>query len=321
MSSRARKPRAIIVGSRGQDGQLLFTLLASSCDVVGIDVGHVETSAADRDALSGLPSALDIHDTGQVAALVRSLQPDEIYYLAARHHSAEERPDDASELHAAMRVNFDAYVNVLEAVRLHAPTCRVFYASSSHMFGTPQAERQDESTPLSPENPYAVSKVAGTHASRLYRARHGMHVSVGILYNHESPLRSPRFVSQKIAMGAKRASREANFKLTLASLGSVVDWGYAPDYVRAMTLLTRLDTPSDYIVATGAPRTVGDFVEAAFSAVGLDWQKYVVAGRGDDSSAPKGALVGDAKRLRRDTGWAPSVTFEEMVAIMVRAAP
>ena len=307
--------RALIVGSGGQDGSLLFEDRAKSCAVVGLDVGSVRTHAVE----GAPPGPVDIHDPSAVNALVARFAPDEIYYLAARHHSSEERPDDASELRETTRVNFLALVNVLDAVRGHAPACRVFYAGSSHMFGAPASPRQDESTPFSPKNPYAITKVAGAHACALYRERHGMHVSVGILYNHESPLRGERFVSQRIARGAKRAAREPGFKLAIGSLSSVVDWGYAPDYVNAMTRIVGEATPGDYVVATGVPHTVSDFVEIAFRAAGLDWRAHVEENAGIVRSAP-GALVGDASKLRARTGWAPSVTFEEMVGILVAAA-
>ena len=308
--------RALIVGSNGQDGRLLFEERSKSCAVVGLDVGSVNAHGVEA---GFVPAPVDIHDPAGVRALVARFGPDEIYYLAARHHSSEERPDDASELVESSRVNFLALVNVLEAVRLHAPACHVFYAGSSHVFGSPTSARQDETTPFSPKNPYAIGKVAGVHACALYRERHGIHVSVGILYNHESPLRGERFVSQRIARGAKAASRDPSFKLAIGSLAAVVDWGYAPDFVDAMKRIVAQPAADDYVVATGEPHTVRDFVEIAFRAVGIDWREHVVEDGGIVRSQP-GRLVGDAAKLRARTGWRPSVTFEEMVRILVAAA-
>ena len=311
--------RVLIVGSGGQDGRLLFEQRAQTCAVVGFDVGSVRVHGLDE---GSVPKNLDIHDAADVAATVAHLAPDEVYYLAARHHSSEERPDDAAELHETARVNFLAFVNVLEAVRRHMPSCRVFYAGSSHMFGTPATARQNESTPFAPKNPYSVTKVAGTHACALYRERHGLHVSVGILYNHESPLRGDRFVSQRIARGAKRAARDPGFRLALGSLSPVVDWGYAPDFVDAMVRIVAQPTPDDYVVATGVPHTVKDFVEAAFTAAGVDYRAHVTEDRGIVGSATTvtASLVGDASKLRARTGWQPTVTFEEMVRLLVAAA-
>jgi GDPmannose 4,6-dehydratase len=305
--------RALIIGCKGQDGSLLFEHRSKTCTVVGLDVGVV-TSHGDVEA--SLPAAVDIHDAGAVEDLLARFPADEIYYLAARHHSSQERPDDATELRECTRLNFLALVNVLEAVRVRAPACRLFYAGSSHMFGAPSSTTQDERTPFSPKNPYAITKVAGAHACALYRERHGVHASVGILYNHESPLRPPQFVSQRIAQGAKRASRDPGFKLAIGSLSAVVDWGYAPDYVEAMARIVAQPAPDDYVVATGEPHTVQNFVEIAFRAVGLDWRAHVEEDHAIVKSPP-GKLVGDASKLRARTGWRPSVTFEEMVRILV----
>jgi GDPmannose 4,6-dehydratase len=305
----------LVVGDRGQDGRILFEQRAKAGSVVGIDVGGLRTAGPLR---LDLPAAVDLQNDAHVAELCARVVPDEVYYLAARHHSSEEHPDEASELRECTKVHLLGFVNVLDGLRRHAPGCRVFYASSSHTFGQPTRATQDESTPFSPRNPYAVTKVAGVHTCRLYRERYGMHVSVGILYNHESPLRGPRFVSQRIARGARQAASDPAFRLKLGSLSAVVDWGYAPDYVDAMVRIVADPRPDDYVIATGQPHTVRDFVEAAFGFMGLDWRAHV-----EESPAvaatPQGTLVGDSSKLRTRTGWAPTVSFEEMVRILVAA--
>jgi GDPmannose 4,6-dehydratase len=308
--------RALIVGDRGQDGRILFEQRARSASVVGIDIGGLRTA---QPLELELPAAVDLQDEAQLANLCARFIPDEVYYLAARHHSSEEQPDDATELRECTKVHLLGLVNVLEALRKHSPECRVFYASSSHTFGQPTTQSQDESTPFSPRNPYAVTKVAGAHTCRLYRERHGMHVSVGILYNHESPLRGLRFVSQRIAHGARQAALHPAFRLKLGSLSAVVDWGYAPDFVDAMVRIVAEPHPDDYVVATGVPHTVRDFVEAAFGFVDRDWRLHVEEGQGT-AAASQGTLVGDASKLRARTGWAPTVSFEKMVQILVEAA-
>ena len=318
------EPRALIIGSAGQDGRLLFTERSKSASVLGVDVGPAEAHGrAAEDVARALPRALSVENAEEMLTLVEAYAPDEIYYLAARHHSSEQSPDVASELRESLRVNTLALVNVLEAVRRHAPRCRVFYAGSSHMFGTPVGRQQDERTPYAPSNPYAISKVAGAHACALYRARHGLHVSVGILYNHESPLRAGQFVSQRIVRGARSAAEDPGFKLTLGSLTAVVDWGYAPDYVDAMMRIVAADAPDDYVVATGEPHTVQEFVELAFRAVGIDWRERVLVDPVrvalPTPGAATGVLVGDASKLRARTGWKPSVTFAEMVSLLVAA--
>lgn len=283
---------------------------------MGLDIDGLRTAGVPG---LELPGVVDLQDEGELAELCARFIPDEVYYLAARHHSSEEHPDEGVELRECTKVHLLGFVNVLEALRKHAPRCRVFYASSSHTFGQPTTPRQDESAPFSPGNPYAVTKVAGAHVCRLYRERYGMHVSVGILYNHESPLRGPRFVSQRIARGARRAEQDPTFRLKLGSLSAVVDWGYAPDFVDAMVRIVAEPLPDDYVVATGEPHTVRDFVEAAFGFVGRDWRDHVEESQG--AAAPsRGTLVGDASKLRARTGWAPTVTFEKMVQILVAAA-
>jgi GDPmannose 4,6-dehydratase len=308
--------RALVVGDLGQDGRILFEQRSRSGPVVGIDVGGLRTAGSDG---FDLPASVDLQDEAQVAELCARVVPDEAYYLAARHHSSEEHPDEASELRECTKVHLLGFVNVLDALRRHAPECRVFYASSSHTFGQPTSATQNESTPFSPRNPYAVTKVAGAHTCRLYRERYGMHVSVGILYNHESPLRGPRFVSQRIARGARQAAGDPAFRLKLGSLSAVVDWGYAPDYVDAMIRIVADPRPDDYVIATGQPHTVRDFVEAAFGFMSLDWRAHVEESSGIAASS-QGTLIGDSSKLRARTGWAPTVSFEEMVQILVAAS-
>lgn len=311
--------RVVIVGSGGQDGRILFEQRAKDCAVLGLDVG-----ATTGHALAGVMPAqpVDLQDRSQVDSLCERVAPDELYYLAAHHHSAEEHPDQAAELRKCFDVHVTGLVHVLEGIRTHAPKCRLFYAGSSQMFGRPAGAPQDETTPFAPRNPYAITKVAGAHACALYRERYGLHASVGILYNHESPLRGPRFVTTRIVRGALEARRNPSHKLVLGSLGAVVDWGYAPDYVDAMVRIVADDAPDDYVVASGVPHTVKDFVKVAFAHVGVDWRMHVeedprLVGTGAGVEIP---LVGNAAKLRARTGWRPAVGFEDLVKILMEKA-
>jgi GDPmannose 4,6-dehydratase len=308
--------RAIVVGSAGQDGRLLFQRLAEDRAVLGLDVGAVTRHLLD----DALQDPVDLQRADEVRAVIERVSPDEIYYLAAHHHSSEEQVAVATELQGCMNVHVTGLVHVLEAARLTVPECRLFYAGSSQMFGSPALSPQDESTPFLPRNPYAISKVAGANICALYRERHSVHASVGILYNHESPLRGPRFVTQRIARGAREATRDPEFKLRLGSLSAVVDWGYASDYVDAMLRIVSQPAPDDYIVATGLAHTVRDFVEVAFAHVGLDWRKHVEEDPGLVTPPSRAILLGNATKLRRRTGWAPTVGFEDLVKMMVQAA-
>jgi GDPmannose 4,6-dehydratase len=304
---------ALVVGSGGQDGRLLVEKLAQDGRVVGLDV-----TGTTRHGFEGeLPPKVLLTSSPEVDALVSRVRPDEIYYLAAHHHSAEERPNDASELRACLDVHVLGLVNVLDAVTRHVPACRVFYAGSSHMFGRPETAPQSERTPFAPKNPYAITKVAAAHTCALYRER-GVHASVGILYNHESTRRGPQFVTTRIVRGARAAKKDPSFRLQLGSLSAVVDWGYAPDYVDAMTRIVAQDTPDDYVIATGEPHTVRDFAELAFRAVGLDWADYVTETAGLVKGV-QATLIGDASKLRTRTGWKPTVSFEQMVNLLALA--
>jgi GDPmannose 4,6-dehydratase len=311
--------RVVIVGSGGQDGRILFEQRARDCAVLGLDVGAV-TGHALAEVTPRQP--VDLQDRRQVDALCERVAPDEVYYLAAHHHSAEEHPDQAAELRKCFDVHVVGLVHVLEGIRAHAPKCRLFYAGSSQMFGQPASAPQDEATPFAPRNPYAITKVAAAHACALYRERYGLHASVGVLYNHESPFRGPRFVTTRIVRGALEARRNRSHKLVLGSLVAVVDWGYAPDYVDAMVRIVAEDVPDDYVVASGVPHTVKDFVEVAFAHVGLDWRMHVE----EDPrliGPPAGVqipLVGNAGKLRARTGWRPAVGFEELVKILIEKA-
>jgi GDPmannose 4,6-dehydratase len=294
--------RAAVIGCAGQDGRILIDRLTrDGADVTGIDVGAVDLA---------LPEAAD--------AWVARVKPTELYYLAAHHHASEELRNDAVELRACLNVHVTSFVNVLDALRRHAPRCRTFYAGSSHMFGQPTTPAQSETTPFAPRSPYAITKVAGAHVAALYRET-GAHVSVGILYNHESPLRGPHFVSQRIVRGARHAAQDPAYKLALGNLSAVVDWGWAADFVDAMIRIVEQPDPDDYVVATGVPHTVQDFVSTAFECLGLNWRDHVV----EDAKLVKSsqnALVGDATKLRDRTGWKPTITFEEMVKKLVESA-
>jgi GDPmannose 4,6-dehydratase len=267
-------------------------------------------------------TAVDVLDRTSVDRVVRAFEPDAVFYLAAFHHSSEEEcPFDDAELYLRSHdVHVRGPSNFLETLRRHAPHARFFYAASSHCFGEASTSLQDESTPLRPACPYGISKAAGVQLCRMYRARHGLQASCGFLYNHESPLRSPGFLSAKIVRGAVEIARRQRDRLVLGDLSARVDWGYAPDYIDAMIRIVRLDAADDFVIASGRAHSVGDFVSTAFGHLEIDWRQHVDT---DASlltkSRPAAALVGDSSKLRRQTGWAPSVSFADMVRLLVDA--
>lgn len=306
--------RALIIGSRGQDGRLLWDLLnRADYDVHGLIRSGLETRQPGE-------IARDLLDEQQIQSLIAELKPDEIYYLAAYHHASESsRPSEIELFKRSFAVNVQGLLNVLESVRLLSASSRILYAASSHVFGDEASFPQDEQTPLAPTNIYGISKTAGIHACRHYRSSRGVFVSVAILYNHESPLRRQEFVSQKIVRGALDIQKAKSHLLVLGDLSAEVDWGYAPDSVNAMWRILQLENPDDFVVATGERHSVREFVEVVFELAGLDWNRYVK----EDAtlvSSRRSALTGDSAKLRKLTGWRPTVTFREMVTKLWTAA-
>jgi GDPmannose 4,6-dehydratase len=310
--------RAMIIGSGGQDGRLLFERLdRGGWAVLGIGRQAVQRNAAGA-AIVATEAPVDILDRAAIADAVARFAPDQIFYLAAFHHSAEDKPPDDGDLYLRSHdVHVRGLLHVFEAIRQHCLPTRVFYAASSHCFGDPATPVQDETTPLRPREPYGITKTAGIQLCRMYRAG-GVGVSVGVLYNHESPLRSARFLSTKIIRGAVEVARGRRDRLVLGNLAARVDWGYAPDYVDAMIRILTLDAADDFVIATGRSHSVETIAALAFAGVGLDWRRHVET---DPSllAKPVTELVGDSAKLRRLTGWAPSIDFEQMIALLVDA--
>ncbi len=305
--------KALIIGSTGQDGRLLAEQLRQD-NVIVVGLGRESIDGSESFGFSHFK----IGNSAEVAAAIAILQPDEIYYLAAFHHSSEERvSSDTTELwQRSFSTHVTGLINVLEAMKKRSPHTRVFYAASSHVFGDPAIEPQDEQTPFNPKNIYGITKAAGVQCCRFYRSEHSLFASAGILFNHESSLRAEKFVSQKIVRAAHRIKAGLQSELILGDLSAQIDWGFAPDFVRAMRLILAADAADDFVVATGEMHSVGEFVEIAFSALGIDWRKHVTEKAGV-LTRRKSILRGNPNKLKRITGWKPSVTFEQMVQQLV----
>ena len=307
---------ALIIGAGGQDGRLLARLLDDRKYAVR---GWVRPEPA-TSALCPC-TKIDILESASVETELRKLSPDEIYYLAAFHHATEDIVEDSVTelLRRSFNVHVLGLINVLEAMEECCPHARLFYAASSHVFGRPVTEWQNEQTPFLPHSSYGISKAAGIQCCQLYREQRGIFAATGILFNHESSLRKPSFLSQKIVQGALRARDNPAYKLMLGDLEARVDWGYAPDYVDAMFRILQLPEASDFVIASSELHTVREFAEAAFTAVGLDWRQHVETNvrllQRESQS-----LRGDSRKLTAATGWAPTIEFKEMVAKLVQEA-
>jgi GDPmannose 4,6-dehydratase len=311
-------PTALITGITGQVGSYLAEhLLDLDYRVVGVtrrsstDTGSRIEHLRDRIELA----SGDLLDQTSLLALVDRVQPDEVYNLAAQSFvpASFEQPVLTGEFTAL------GVTRLLEAVRLAKPDARVYQASSSEMFGKVQAVPQHEATPFYPRSPYGVSKLYGHWITVNYRESYGLHASCGIFFNHESPRRGLEFVTRKISYGVARIKLGVDRELRLGNLEARRDWGFAGDYVRAMRLMLQQPEPSDYVVATGETHSVRDFCEAAFARVGLDYQAYVVSDPAYWRPAEPIPLVGDFSRAQNTLGWAPSVSFDELVNLLVAA--
>ena len=308
--------RALITGVGGQDGSLLAELLLERGYAVAGIARRAPDAYADLDAIRDRIDVVEA-DLLDGAALRDALAgADEVYNLASPSFVPQswDAPVETAEF-AAVGVT-----SLLEAVRAVAPGARVYQASSSEIFGAPRESPQTESTPLHPVTPYGVAKAYGHLIVGSYRARYGLHLSSGILYNHESPRRPETFLPRKVALGAARISLGLQDELVLGDLAARRDWGYAGDYVRAMWLMLQQDEPGDYVIASGESHSVEELVALAFAYVGLDWRDHVRV----DPALVRGKaelhdLVGDATQARRALDWAPEVDFEHLVEVLVDA--
>lgn len=311
---------ALITGISGQDGTYLAELLLKRGYRVVGTVRSCANRGSDRAGIDHLSREVEVVDCNigghnGIENLLRRFRPDEVYNLAARASSRDLWTDPVS----TGEVNALAVVQLLDAIHRIDPRILFVQASSSEIFGNTTEVPQTESTPLRPRNPYGVAKAFGHWITGLYREQRGLFACSCILYNHESPRRGMEFVTRKISRGAAMIKLGLASELRLGNLDARRDWGFAADYVRALWLSLQQPVPEDYIVATGKTHSVREFCEVAFSHVGLRYEDYVVQDREDSRGPESAVLVGDPAKAKRILGWTPSVTFEELVKILVDA--
>ena len=317
--------KALITGITGQDGSYLAEfLLDKGYEVHGIirRASTFNTSRIDR--LYRDPHVNDVRlflhygdiaDSTNLIKLLYRIQPDEVYHLAAQSH---------------VRVSFDipeytgdvtalGTVRILEAIRETQIPARFYQASSSEMYGDVAEVPQTETTPFRPRSPYAAAKLYAYWVTVNYRQAHNVFACNGILFNHESPRRGETFVTRKITRAVAAIKMGRQDFVHLGNLDARRDWGYAPDYVHAMWLMLQQPAPDDYVIATGEAHSVREFLEAAFSHVGLEWERYVRIDPRYYRPTEVDVLIGDATKARNAFGWLPSVRFKELVALMVDA--
>jgi GDPmannose 4,6-dehydratase len=310
--------RALITGITGQDGSYLAELLLSKgYEVHGI-VRRASTETFER--INHIAGKIHLHqadllDQLSIIDALKESNPDEVYNLAAQSFvpTSWKQPVLTGEF-TAMGVT-----RMLEAIKLLGKdSIRFYQASSSEMFGKVQAVPQSEDTPFYPRSPYGVAKLYGHWITINYRESYGMYCTSGILFNHESPRRGREFVTRKVTDGVARIKLGLAKELRLGNLDAKRDWGFAGDYVRAMWLMLQQDKPDDYVVATGETHTVQKLVETAFAAADLDWKKYVTTDPALVRPAEVDLLIGDPAKAKKQLGWVPEVSFEQLVHMMVK---
>ncbi len=311
------KKTALITGITGQDGSYLAELLLSK----GYDVyGMVRRSSVVKyDRLEGFLDKVtivqgDLHDQMSLVALLKDIEPSEVYNLAAQSFV----PTSWNEPILTSEVTAVGVTKMLEAIRLVDPTIRFYQASSSEMFGKVREVPQTELTPFYPRSPYGVSKVYGHYMTVNYRESYNLFACSGILFNHESPRRGLEFVTRKVTSTVAKIKLGMADELRLGNLDAKRDWGFAGDYVRAMWMMLQQDKPDDYVIATGETRSVRELAQAAFSVVDLDWEKYVVVDPKFYRPAEVDLLIGDPTKAKNVLGWKPEVSFQQMVEMMVK---
>ena len=317
--------KALITGITGQDGSYLAEfLLAKGYQVHGIirrastfNTGRIDHLYKDPH-VNGVRLFLhygDIADSTNLIKLLYRIQPEEVYHLAAQSH---------------VRVSFDipeytgdvtglSTIRILEAIRETGLKARFYQASSSEMFGKVTEVPQRETTPFHPRSPYAAAKVYAYWATVNYRESYDLFACNGILFNHESPRRGETFVTRKITRAVAHIKAGLQEKLFLGNLDAKRDWGYAKEYVEAMWLMLQREEPDDYVIATGETHSVQEFLVEAFSHVGLDWRKFVEIDPKYLRPAEVDLLIGDASKAKATFGWQPTLTFQELVRLMVDA--
>lgn len=316
--------KALITGITGQDGSYLAELLLEKgYEVYGIirrastfnthRIDHIFQDPHQKDAKLHLIYG-DLSDASSIYGILADVKPDEVYNLAAQSHVrvSFDIPEYTSDVTAM------GPVRLLEAIhKLGLKNTRYYQASSSEMFGKVQAVPQTEDTPFYPRSPYAVAKLYGHWITKNYRESYDMFACSGILFNHESPRRGETFVTRKITRAVAHIKAGLQDKLYLGNLDSKRDWGYAKEYVEAMWLMLQQDKPEDYVIATNETHTIKEFLEVAFGRVDLDWEDYVEIDPRYYRPAEVDLLIGDYSKAKKNLGWEPKTTFNELAELMV----
>lgn len=317
---------ACITGITGQDGSYLASsLLSRGYNVIGL---HRRSSTNNFIRIKSILDnplfsleEFDLTDPSDVTRIIIKYKPSEFYNLAAQSHVGTSFKQPTTTLCA----NTCGVINILEAIKLHNPSTKLYQASTSEMFGSnytlkDDKKYQDEDTPFSPQSPYAVSKVASHQMVKLYRQSYGLYACSGILFNHESPRRGENFVTRKITKYiGMLINQKIDTKLRLGNIESFRDWGHAKDYVEAMRMMLNQDKAEDYVIATGETHSVRDFLQSAFSMLDLNYEDHIEIDPELYRPAEVDYLLGDPSKAKKHLGWAPQISFDKLVEEMVQS--
>ena len=315
------KKIALITGITGQDGSYLAELLLAKGYTVHGIVRRValedETHRLWR--IKKILSDITLH-AGSLESyatlfnIILKIKPNEVYHLAAQSYVGYSFEDEFSTFN--MNINCTHYI--LSALKEFATNkVKFYFAASSEMFGKVKESPQNENTPFHPRSPYGISKSTGFELTRNYREAYNLHASSGILFNHESPRRGLEFVTRKITHAVARIKCNLQKKIKLGNIQSRRDWGYAKDYVNAMWLMVQQENPDDYVIGTGIEHSVEEFAEIAFSHVGLNYKDYVEIDKKLVRPAEVDTLIADCKKAKRVLKWNPSLSFNDLIIMMV----
>ncbi|MHB8134992.1 MAG: GDP-mannose 4,6-dehydratase [Anaerolineaceae bacterium] len=312
--------KALITGISGQDGSYLAELLIEKGYQVHGIVQRSELENPDRSLwrIEHLLGQITLHSSSieSYPSLFRTfqkVQPDECYHLAAASFVSYSFDEEFSIFNA----NINGTHYVLSIIKEVCPNCKFYFAGSSEMFGNAKVSPQNENTPFNPRSAYGITKVTGYYLTKTYRENYGLYACAGILYNHESERRGFEFVTRKISSTVARIKLDLTNELRMGNIDAMRDWGYSPDYVRAMWLMLQKDFPDDYVIATGITHSVRQFLETAFKVLGLDWQKYVIIDETFYRPKEKFTLTGDTSKAKNKLGWQPTIEFNELIEKMV----
>jgi GDPmannose 4,6-dehydratase len=314
--------KALISGITGQDGSYLAEfLLKKGYDVHGI-IRRValEDPAHRLWRIRHLLENITLHSGSlesfaSIFQIVEKIKPDECYHLAAQSFVSYSFDDEFSTINT----NLNGTHYLLAAVKERAPKCKFYFASSSEMFGNVEKSPQNESTPFFPRSSYGISKLAGFHLIRNYRESYNLFALSGILFNHESPRRGFEFVTRKVTSTVAKIKLGIEKELKIGNLEARRDWGYAPDYVKAMWQMLQQEKPDDYVIATGETYSVKDLVTIAFNCIGLDWKEYVKTDAALYRPSEIHELKGDFSKAESNFGWKPTLLFKDLINKMVNA--